>query len=353
MKKKVSRAIYRTDHGYLVVARANGRREEKRFPSTVTLDELKNWRDETVVRFRKESPTFERGTFAADAQRYLKLVSGMADIGERRRHINEWVDAFGTTIASAKITALMVKGALEEWRVDRGLAESSLNHRRTALGHFWSVTFGKGSASPVRDVPKYREPDGEARGLDYQVVHDILAHMTPCLTRLRLAIIAHTGLPHSTLARVRRQDVDLVQGILHRPGRKKGAGTKAASIPLSRRAVWYFKLLDRADGWGPFSHSAMYKTFQLACRRAEAAAAKDGEVVDYAGLRPYDFRHSFGTAVARSSDLRTVAELMGHSTLTLAARYTQAAVPELARAAVNRLAVTVGSELARGRRTAA
>jgi integrase/recombinase XerC len=56
------------------------------------------------------------------------------------------------------------------------------------------------------------------------------------------------------------------------------------------------------------------------------------------GLRPYDLRHCFGTAVyTASADLRATQQLLGHASLSTTDRYTLAAVPERLKVAVGQV----------------
>lgn len=287
---------------------------------------IKGWQDETRAQLRKLVSSPVRGTFAADADRYLAAVKGMAGIDERRKLIAAWVGIFGHRYRE-RIAAVEIRAQLEEWRVEREWSASTLNHYRGALMHLWHVLDGKAERNPVRDVPRYGRGEEEARGLPYRVVRAILEAMPPSLTRLRLAIIAFTGLPHATLMRLGPEKIDWQAGTFRRPRRRKGQGTAEKVMPLSRRALYYFKLLDRAGGWGPFSTSSMRMSFLRACRAAERAAARQGERLDLSGVRPYDLRHSFGTAVqAATGDLQATRELLDHASLSTTLRYTRGSV---------------------------
>jgi integrase len=56
------------------------------------------------------------------------------------------------------------------------------------------------------------------------------------------------------------------------------------------------------------------------------------------GLRPYDLRHSFGSAVyAATGDLRAAQQLLGHASQRMTDRYTLSAVPERLQFAVGQV----------------
>ena len=136
--------------------------------------------------------------------------------------------------------------------------------------------------------------------------------------------MAYTGFPPATIKRLRPQDVRWDSGSVFVPGRRKGKGTKGQTIPLASSGLAALRRFDELECWGPFSTSSMWQSFQRACA-----------TLGLAGLRPYDFRHSFGTAVyAASGDLRATQQLLGHASRTATDRYTLAAVPERLRVAV-------------------
>ena len=84
------------------------------------------------------------------------------------------------------------------------------------------------------------------------------------------------------------------------------------------------KHFDEADCWGKFSASSVWKSFQRACAK-----------LGLEDLRPYDLRHSFGSAVyAATGDPLATQQLMGHGSPQMTARYTLSAVPDRLTAAV-------------------
>ncbi|MCE5247938.1 tyrosine-type recombinase/integrase [bacterium] len=323
---RIGKCLYRDATGLSAVVNVGDLTRERRFPLETPRDRVKLWQDETRVALRKTVSSPTRGTFAADAARYLRAVKAMAGIDERTKQIEAWVGEIGHRYRD-RIASSEIRAVLERWKEEKGWSSSTLNHYRTAVQHLWNVLDGKGEKNPVRGVPRYREPDAAPRGLPWPAVLSILRAMPPSVTRLRLAIMATTGLPHSTLGRLAHADVDLEARVYRRPGRQKGAGAVGALMPLSRRAAAYFRLLDRAGGWGPFSRGSLRLSFLRACRAAEAAAAKAGDRLDLAGVRPYDLRHSFGTAVLQATgDLQATKELLGHAALSTTLRYTRASV---------------------------
>jgi integrase len=111
-----------------------------------------------------------------------------------------------------------------------------------------------------------------------------------------------------------------------------------ASRPVNSRpseGVAALRAFDLANAYGKFSTSAAYKSFQVACRH-----------LGLAGLRPYDLRHSFLTAVyAATGDLQATATAGDHSTLDLTRRYTLAASDARLTQAIAQFRIYVASQL--------
>ena len=153
------------------------------------------------------------------------------------------------------------------------------------------------------------------------------ARDTASKTKARMTLMAYTGFSPATIMRLRHQDVRWNAGAVFVPGRRKGKGTKGQVVPLTSAGLAALRRFDALDCWGAFSTSSVWKSFQRAC-----------DTLGLSGLRPYDFRHSFGTAVyAATGDLRATQQLLGHASRVTTDRYTLAAVPERLQIAVGQV----------------
>ena len=184
------------------------------------------------------------------------------------------------------------------------------------------------------------EPEPEPRGLPYSAVQTILDAMpdvgqaikgkprdSATKTKARLMLMAYAGFSPATIMRLRPKDVRRDAGAVFVAGRRKGKGARGQTIPLTSAGLAALRRFDEIGCWGPFSTSAVWKSFQTACRK-----------VGLSGLRPYDLRHSFGTAVyAATGDLRATQHLLGHASRTTTDRYTLASVPERLQVAVGQV----------------
>lgn len=323
----------KTKSGTLAHIRINGVLHRQHFNKSTEPFTIKKWLLTTEMRYRGRHGR-KTGKFEDDARAYLESVKAMPTYVERVRHIEEWIAVFGDTLRDA-ITGDDIRATLNRWRTEPRtvtvtrrittkaprtrelvLSASAVNKRRTALQHLFTVLDGKAAPNPVRDVPKFREPDAQPKGVPYTIIRAIFAAMPDTVSRARLMVIAYTGIPHAQLAQIQPEDV---QGSTVKvQGRRKGKGTALRIVPLSPDGVRAFKAMARTDAWGLFSRSSLRQALRRACM-----------ALGLPMLTPYDLRHSFGTEVYRTSgDMRATQVLMGHSSPTLTHRYTLAAVDQ-------------------------
>lgn len=315
MARRLPKGIHRTATGYRTMLMVSGIPYTKRWKRDASIDEMKAWLIATraVVSSGPHTPAAS-GTFAADARRYLEAVKAMPTYSERKRHIDEWVAAFGPERRKL-ITSDQIAAQLATWK-NAGKAASSVNHRRTALMHLYCVLDGKSARNPVRDVPKFTEPSPLPRDVADDLLDKLWEAMPDGEEKARAQVLTFTGIPHKQIGQIQESDVDFDRGTVLVQGRKKGKGTAARRVPISPAALAAFEMMRRFKAWGHVDRWSLRRAIHAAC--------------DAAGIpriRPYDLRHTFGTRVYQSSgDIRAAQVLMGHSTPILTHRYTLAAV---------------------------
>lgn len=314
-----ARHITDTQYGHLAHIRIDGRLYQKHFPTGTDPIDIRQW----IVQQELDHRTGPSGigAFDFDAARYLTAVSAMRSYADRKRDIDAWVALF-TERNRDSITSQEIATALQTWRLT--LSASSCNSRRAALQHLWTRLDGKGAKNPVRDVPKFPIPQPAPRALDYATIRKILRKVVTGKDKARLMMLAYTGLPHSIIAQLTPESFNAERKELSVPGRRKGAGTRGRTLPLTPQGVQAVKMMARTDAWGPFPRYHLRWVFHKACDAADVPRA-----------RPYDLRHSFGTELyRRSGDPRAVQEMMLHASDAMGKRYTLAAVPERLRKAL-------------------
>lgn len=344
------------------------------------------WQDETRAELRKDYvPPPATATLGADVPRFLETVPS-AQRPNFEDDLNAWLrepvdraDPTGPTyrdVLRDDITRVDVRKVVALWQ-DDGFAASTINHRVHALKRLYAdLDDDEDAYNPAEKIKRIKGKRNEKRAIDFDIIDRIIAaipdHGRPTkgqskkagtfptvnLTKIRLAVMANAGLPHQTLKRLRRRDVDL-RGLRlgeHGPGphiyvppRQKGAGAAAEWLPLMPRAVAAFERFDTANLWEQkFSNSAMWKAWTKAIKRVAAACKTEDERERFlaslpSNCRPYDVRHSFATevsAVTGSDDAANM--LLQHSPRegrnAMTARYTHGARGAIMRTAIARVA---------------
>lgn len=205
---------------------------------------------------------------------------------------------------------------------------------------------------------KYEDP----RGFDPAIAELIFNHMPdqgragagqirPGIshTKLRLRVMVLTGWHQIELMRFKPEDFrELRKRRVWVTGRKKGKGTAPGWHPVTRAARQAIRAALAADVLGkPFSVRAMATSWNIAVQHAKAAwqaatPKKPWPLPD--NIRPYDLRHTYGTAVYRTTgDIRAAQKLLRNKTISVTMRYTLAAVDDLAQAASNALDAAQGA----------
>lgn len=366
-RTRVAPGIYQDAHGFSVIAKVgSGARQlstpEIRFPPDTPLANMvARWHREkmrlTDERAKAGDSPAARGSLAADVREYLETATlSKQRRAERGDQLKWWCEAFGTK-RRADFEAPELRRALNglstHGRDGTPLAPSTVNKYRFALSHVFTVLDGIGAANPLRDVPKYREPDAEARDVSYEIIENIIEEIrdrgvkldSVSLTKARIRVLAYAPITPAQLQRMKRSDIEwhTTPATMITPGRKKGRGTKPRRKPLTALGLAAFQAFDAADGWEkPCSKASLYKTFTAARDRAVAALRLERPDLDLARaatMRPYDLRHSFATVASRAiGNEAVVAELLDHADQRTTRRYTQGALTDHLRAAGDVLA---------------
>jgi integrase/recombinase XerD len=202
----------------------------------------------------------------------------------------------------------------------------------------WALAEGIICADPTARVAKPRTPKCVPRPVSDAVIRALLngeSKVPPALaaggtapngrsrrgnettiqrTRAFVALAALAGLRVHEIAKVRGEDVDPA-GWLYVDGK---GGTRAA-IPLHPELATIAATMPPVDWWFPHNGSHVSGEGVSTCiRRALRAVGSTATA--------HQLRHSFGTAVLRSShDLRVTQELLRHSSPASTAIYTQVA----------------------------
>jgi integrase len=367
-RRRIAKGISRDGSGCSVRVYVGGEHEE-RFPLNTPIETMTAWRDAEIKRRkdRIKAGLLPAGTFAADAALYLSIVKALPEYAQRVRDIGLWVEIFGDRIRSS-IQPWEIREVRDRWltigpkmvikkgvsrnaplkdryvAIEAPLAPNTVALRMRALENLWTVLDGRKADNPVREVPEPIDRDPEPRGLPYAVVERILSTMPPSKTRARLRVMAYTGLAQVEIKGIRRRgDLDLTAGTVWVRRRRKGRGGKMAPPavqPLNAYGIRALREFVKLDAFGDFSTSSMWQRFQ-------AAAARAG----FEGLRPYDLRHSYGTAhFSASGNILATQKALRQASPVTTQRYAAAAIAPAMLEASQRLEQLLNAQCKRRRR---
>lgn len=338
-------------------------RVRKAFPLGTNLDVIRAWQFATKRDFLMTRPTAPaRGSLAADIPIYLASLPAGRYHTDSVSLLAAWAKSPLGKRARAEITRLDVMGQISRW-MEAGAAVNTCNRRLGRLRKLYQAMDGVGTPNPAYMVKFNREPGKEARDIPIRIVNLIIDSLpdqgratkrgdkrpTVNQTKLRLAVMAGTGMMQTALKRVRTQhlDLDSTPGRVYAAPRQKGRGAPGGWLHLLPTTVEAFRAFVAAGligrGW---SNSSMHGTWRRgiarARKRAEALAAETGDTSWLQdmnklppGCKPYDLRHSFASEIYRlTGDIRAVAELLQHAVLETTKRYTKGAVSDRVAAAI-------------------
>lgn len=265
-----------------------------------------------------ESKAESDALFAADVTRFLATIGSKGhrvntagymahwELHFRERHRNNITD----------IEAQTAFASIEQ-------AASTRIHIRRALIKFYEALNGKSGYNPGRSIQKPAKDEEQVRDLPWRDIESMFAAMQPSKAKARLMLIAYAGLPQKQIRALQPADLRLDRRELVVHPRRKGAGVRGVTQPLSDYAVAALKEFARLNAFGSFQNVQLVRAFNSAVKRAGVTLP--------AWARPYDLRHSFLTEVARGgADIRDIAQLGMHATLEQAARYTRGVAAERA-----------------------
>jgi integrase/recombinase XerD len=194
----------------------------------------------------------------------------------------------------------------------------------------WALAEGIICADPTARLAKPRTPKCGPRPVSDNVITALLANPPNQRVRAYVALAALAGLRVHEIAKLRGEDITPASAGRSQDGGEDcvnhngwlyvdGKGGTRCAIPLHPELATIAKTMPPVDWWFPHNGTHVSGEWVSTCiRRALRAVGSNATA--------HQLRHSFGTAVLRSShDLRVTQELLRHSSPASTAIYTQVA----------------------------
>lgn len=341
-------------------------RARERFPLGTPLLKIQAWQHGARRDLMLAAPSAPaRGSLAADIPTFTESLPAGLYREDSVDLLAHWAASPLGAMPRHSVTRLDVISQISRW-TDAGAAVSSCNRRLSRLRKLYQTLDGVTAPNPTDKITFTREPEGEPRDIPIRIVRLILDSLQDrgraerggtrpgfSQTKIRLRVMAWTGIAGATLRRVRPRDLELKNARIYLRPRRKGKGTDGAWVALLPPAVDALRDFAAAQLFGqPWSRSAMRKTWHVGIKRAKLAAAviaketgDDAMVQELAHLpprcKPYDLRHSFASEIYRlTGDIRAVSELLQHADMETTKRYTKGAVSDRVTAAIAKARTT-------------
>jgi site-specific recombinase XerD len=229
--------------------------------------------------------------------------------GSDLRHFNEWLAEGDLTVEDVDARALAAYTG-ELGRARSGLAPGSIARRLSAVRGFLRFTLGPSRVPDTGATSRTRRRLPVAPKLaEVEDLVDRLAGDEPLAIRNRalVELVYSCGLRSAEAIGLDLADVDLEREAVH----VRGKGGKERLVPLGEEAAWRL---------GVYLRDARPTLSRRACNAVFISVR--GRRLDTSTLRrlvpnPHRLRHAYATHLLEGgADLRTIQELLGHSSLS-------------------------------------
>lgn len=209
---------------------------------------------------------------------------------------------------------------LEEYRINRlasGVSKSTVNREMGILKHTFNkgIEWNKCKENPVTKIKFYSEKENaRTRYLEQQEKVNLL-NACPLPTKRVVFFALNTGMRQGEILNLKWQDVDYKANVIRIRHTKAG---KPRFVPINSELVDMLKSMPSiseyvfGSGKSGMPKWGLYRNFFEKALR----------VVGISDFCFHDLRHTFASdLVMKGADLKTISELLGHSTMRMTERY--------------------------------
>lgn len=250
-----------------------------------------------------------------------ELVSAFqarTDIRETTRaansyHVKPILELFGPRrVASITLDDVRIFSEIQR---GRKVGQSTINRRLSILRAAcnWGVSEGMLKESPIRAMRLQHAPSRRIEPPTIPEIDRLLKHAPEHIQRIILLGLYTGARPGPCeLFRLRWDDILLDEGVIYMPCAYKSQKVSARYVPIHEA------LLPKIRAWKKQDGAACSCVIHYRGKPVKRVSETWRRVRDKAGIsrkiRPYDLRHAFATiSMAESGDIKSIAEIMGHS----------------------------------------
>jgi integrase len=303
-RTRIATNIYKDASGISAIVRVKGHKpKELRFLHGTALKTIRKEMDGWTAKLTTHYTPPQRGTLAADVERYLKLIQHLASWKERRAELRAWIAALGD-VRRSQIASDDILTTRTVW-LHAGVSPKTINNRAQTLRHLFRTLDGKRVPTPCDDIaplavqrtPIQRVSDEMILAVDATLQeHERKGLIRSAKTRARFRVMVSTGRRPSEIVRAQPSDVDLERRVWVP---RDGKGGFTPGIYLNEDMLEAWRLFVEAEAWGYFREGSFVRTLRSAGWPE--------------GVRPYNARHTVGITLSeRGADLDDIAPQLGH-----------------------------------------
>jgi integrase len=205
-RKRIGKGIYRDAYGISATVKVGSGRDalqrEKRYPFDTAFKEMREWQDKMRADLRKQAgrpaSTARKGTLAADATRFLKMMKGRASYKSLRSEMQAWTTIYGR-LRRSHLTAEHVKIARGQWQ-EAGFSPKTCNNRLQALRQLYHGLDGDEAPTPIDKVKPLKVRPSVKHNVAADTFRTVAVNLAADpKTRARFMVIACTGCRPSEL----------------------------------------------------------------------------------------------------------------------------------------------------------
>lgn len=201
----------------------------------------------------------------------------------------------------------------------RNVGQSTINRRLSVLRAAcnWAVSKGFLKESPIRNMKLPHAPSRRIEPPTIPEIDRLLKHAPEHIQRIILLGLYTGARPGPCeLFRLRWDDILLDEGVIYMPCAYKSKTISARYVPIHEA------LLPKVREWRNQDGNTCSSVIHYRGKPVKRISETWRKLREKAGIarkiRPYDLRHAFATlSMAESGDIKSIAELMGHSTYTM------------------------------------
>lgn len=341
---------YRRKNPWVFTWRDSGHKRTKSFPDEASAalfaavqSELAAKEKAIMKRTKRAHVTQEKLVLSELIERYFLMAhTNQTTIKQARYHVQPILKLLGNRKASC-LMKQDIFNFIEAQKI-YGIAQITINRRVSILRA--ALNWGVGQALlPVNPLADLRLPKASPRRNappTLQEARAILNNAAPHVQRVViLGLCTGARIGPSELFKLTWSDVDLDFAMIRMPSADKNNRETGRDVPIRHDILPVLAKWQSADAdvcpfvihWGGHPVRTISRAWKTALQRAHIVRR----------IRPYDLRHAFATySLAGGADLKTVAELMGHTDASMILKTYQHVQNSQKRAAVEALPNILG-----------